>query len=413
MIKDILKKQLAIIKPDLSGIESETKLIISCVEKEIRKQKQKIRAFIGGSLAKKTLIKKEYYDVDIFLIFDKELENMSDTAEKILKKCFSIERIHGSRDYFVLKSGKIYFEFIPILKIKNPRYAKNITDLSPSHVFYVTKKINKNPKIAEEIMLAKSFAHACSTYGAESYIGGFSGYALECLIIYYKSFLKFIKEVSKYKTRIILDPEKHYKNKGEILVNINESKLASPIILVDPVFKERNVLASLNLETLETFSRHCKKFLKNPSISMFTRQKVDLEKIKKQAKSKKAELLIFQTKTKTLKYDVAGAKLKKFFNFLKFNIEKQFNLLESYFDFNEDKFSARNIFVIRQKTKNIVKGPPEYKKENVKKFKKVHKNTFVKNSIVYAREKPITLKDFLKESKDYNKKIAKDMGIIA
>jgi len=413
MIQNILKKQLELITPNILEIEAETNKITHLVEKEIKKQNKKIKLFIGGSLAKKTLIKKQYYDVDIFFVFQKEKGNMSDIAEKILKKCFKkIERIHGSRDYFLYKRNKTHFEFIPILKTNNPSQAKNITDLSPSHVFYVRKKLSKTPRLAREIMLAKSFAHACDAYGAESYISGFSGYGIECLVIYYRSFLKFIKEISKFKNKIILDPEKHYKNKGEILVNLNESKLNSPIILVDPVFRERNVLASLSSETLEKLKHHSKKFLSKPSINFFNKQKLDLEKIKKEAKTKKAELIIINTKTINKKYDVAGAKLKKFFNFLSFNINKNFKLIKKGFDFNEDNLSARNIFIIKKLEANIIRGPPAERKESVIGFKKAHKNTFIKQNVIYAREKPSNAKEFLKTFKTSNKKIAKDMGIV-
>ncbi len=63
-------------------------------------------------------------------------------------------------------------------------------------------------------MLAKTFAHACDCYGAESYINGFSGYALELLICHYKTFSKFLKEIIKIdNNQIIIDDAKFYKTK--------------------------------------------------------------------------------------------------------------------------------------------------------------------------------------------------------
>jgi len=52
-------------------------------------------------------------------------------------------------------------------------------------------------KILDEIRIAKAFCYANNCYGAESYISGFSGYALELLVYHYKSFLKFIKSMVK------------------------------------------------------------------------------------------------------------------------------------------------------------------------------------------------------------------------
>ena len=96
--------------------------------------------------------------------------------------------IHGSRDYFQINESKDFvIELIPVIKATDPKKAENITDLSYSHVKYINKKI-KNQKILDEIKIAKAFCYATKTYGAESYINGFSGYSLELLIYHYKSF---------------------------------------------------------------------------------------------------------------------------------------------------------------------------------------------------------------------------------
>jgi len=57
------------------------------------------------------------------------------------------KKIHGSRDYYQLIVHGIIFEIIPVLKVKKPEHAKNITDLSYFHVNYINKKIRKNKKL--------------------------------------------------------------------------------------------------------------------------------------------------------------------------------------------------------------------------------------------------------------------------
>ncbi|MEJ2268137.1 MAG: hypothetical protein P8X70_03615, partial [Nanoarchaeota archaeon] len=163
-----------------------------------------------------------------------------------------------------------------------------------------------------EIKLAKVFCYANNCYGAESYIRGFSGYGLELLIHYYGSFLKFIKAISKAKNKIIIDIEKHYKNKNEILMNVNNSKLKSPIILIDPTYKQRNVLAALSKETFTRFQKVCRKFLENPSIKDFEIKEIDLEKIEKNTKNKNYEFILIKAETKKQQGDIAGTKLLKF-----------------------------------------------------------------------------------------------------
>ena len=125
----------------------------------------------------------------------------------------NISVVHGSRDYFRLKiSPDFFIELIPVKKVKNPKESENITDLSYSHVNYIKRKV-KSKKVLDEIRIAKAFCYATKCYGAESYIKGFSGYALELLVYYYKGFMKFIKAMEKAKEKIVIDIEKDYKNK--------------------------------------------------------------------------------------------------------------------------------------------------------------------------------------------------------
>lgn len=222
-------------------------------EKNIKPQLKKHQAklFIGGSLAKQTLIKRDNaYDIDIFVLFPYKLKDktLSDILEASLKKSkVKYIKLHGSRDYFQVHFKNLVLELIPILEIKAASQALNITDISPLHVSYILQQIKKNKKINDEIKLAKAFCYAVDCYGAESYIRGFSGYSLEVLVSYYGSFLNFIKIANKWNTKdkIIIDPRKYYKDKKKILQEINISKQISPLILIDPVSKRKKCFSCL------------------------------------------------------------------------------------------------------------------------------------------------------------------------
>jgi len=197
--------------------------------------------------------------------------------------------------------------------------------------YYVGKKIKKNKGLADEIILAKSFCHAQNCYGAESYIHGFSGYALELLIIHYSSFKKFLENVikDKSKDRIIIDDSKFYKGK-KVLQELNESKLNSPIILIDPTYKERNALAGLNNETFTKFKGISKKFIAKPNQSFFEMKNVD-EEMKNKYKDK---LKIISVKTNKQVGDIAGTKSKKFFDFFIYRLNKEFVVGLAEFDYD-------------------------------------------------------------------------------
>lgn len=416
--EDILKEVLARVEPskqDLETIKKSLKIFKEKIQNQIKKQKLDAVLFEGGSFAKKTIIKKDSYDIDIFIMFAEKFKgkNISKLTEKLLKGIKGASRVHGSRDYFQIgKSNDFFIELIPVIKTNDPKKSENITDLSHSHVKYINKKI-KSRKILNEIKIAKAFCYATRTYGAESYINGFSGYSLELLIYYYKSFLNFIKAMTSWnkKDKIIIDIEKHYKNKNDVLLDMNSSKLGSPIILVDPTYKQRNALAALSEETFEKFRHASKEFLKAPSIKCFEIKKIDLEKIKKQALKKKNEFVLLGLQTKKPEGAVAGSKLLKFYNHLENEIKRFFEIKKKGFDYAQG--NCAECFFSAKKKKEIIKNGPFLKdKDNVKQFKKEHKNIFEKFGKIYAREKiNFTLNEFIENWKEKYKIKINEMSI--
>jgi tRNA CCA-adding enzyme len=413
IFKEVLEK-IEPPKETIKFIQDSLQDFLKKINKKIKSSKIKAEVFIGGSFAKKTVIKKDYYDVDVFIRFDKKYKdkNLSELTAKLLKGIKNVSTIHGSRDYYRIQlSPDFFIEIIPVLKVKTPKEADNITDLSYSHVKYINKKV-KSQKILDDIKLAKAFCHANNCYGAESYIGGFSGYSLELLVYHYKSFLKFLKEISKSKDKIIIDTEKHYRNRNIVLMDLNSAKLQSPIILIDPTHKQRNALAALSIETFEKCKKSAEKFLKNPTIKSFEIQKTDLEKIKKQAQKNKHEFILIETKTNKQEGDVAGSKLLKFYKHLANEIKKYFEIKNNGFNYNH-KQSARYFFVVKKKKEILCSGPNIKDKSNVKKFKKEHKKTFTKSKRLYAKEKiDFDLKKFLGDWTKKNKKRIKEMYIL-
>ncbi len=417
-IQLILKKEIIRIKPqgkELQEIDELTEKVVSLLEKEIGKRKMKADVFIGGSLAKDTLIKKDFYDIDIFVRFRKH-GPFSELLEPLAKKTASsfkgnFQKMHGSRDYFRVKIKHLLFEFIPVLFIRKPKDAANITDLSIFHVSYITKKIRKKKSLADDIRLAKKFCFAQRCYGAESYIKGFSGYALELLVSYYGSFLKLIQEIARSKEKIILDPERHYKKKQDILLQMNEAKLQSPIVFVDPVSKERNALAALSQETFSKMQASCQAFLKHPSSTFFELKELQEHQLNQKAKKKHAELLALKIATDRQEGDIAGTKLLKFSNFLAHTVEKYFTFFHKEFIY-DGKQAGRIYFVIKKKPSLLIKGPPVTSVENLKKFKEKHPRIFIEKNVAYAKEKnPYSPREFLTFFKKKNHRVLKDMGI--
>lgn len=416
-INKILKKEIELIKPDKEILEKINKIsreFCIIINKTIKNKKIDAEVFIGGSLAKGTLVKKKGYDVDMFVRFNEKYgsDKISNLLGKILNDAkirnFSgkVKKVHGSRDYYQIAVQDIILEIIPVLKIKHPDEAKNVMDLSYFHVNYIKKTKNK---FSEDIIFAKVFADAQNCYGAESYINGFSGYAIELLICHYKSFLRFIQQIAKSygKEKIIIDDSNFYK-KNEILRELNESKIQSPIILIDPTFKERNVLAGLSQNTFIKFQKSCREFLKKPSKEFFEKKNI-LEGFDKKSRE---SMNIVSIKTNKQAGDIAGTKSKKFFNFFASKIKREFEIKKCEFEYNEDKNTAFFYFVLDKKKDEIIRGPPIKSVKHLTEFKKVHPKAFIKNHIAYVKlAHNLNFKEFFKKFIIKEKKIIKEMSI--
>jgi len=383
-MKQLLLEVINEIKPSKeyeNEILNKANNIINIINKNIKDAK----AVLGGSGAKGTWLKT--FDADIFVKFhynkfkDKS-DKLSDNLEKFLKKNFKITRLHGSRDYFQIIQGKFTFEIVPIIDIKKSEQAKNITDVSPLHSNFVLK----HKKLIDEIRLTKQFFKAAKVYGAESYIRGFSGYVCEILTIYYGSFLKLISAIQKWKEKTVIDVKKFYKKKN-VFTEINKSKLISPLIVIDPVQKDRNAAAALDFEKLEVLKNRAKEFLKNPSKHFFEIKTLTEQDIIK--KFQKNKLIILKAKPLNKKEDVAGAKMLKAFHFIEKNlIFNGFNIVES--DMLWHSSSALFYYTLKKdilsKTTSLP-GPPLKIKRHVLLFKKSHNKTLVKNKRIFAIEK--------------------------
>ena len=383
-MKHLLSEVLGDIRPAReyeNDILEKAGLIIKKISRGIKNAK----AVLGGSGAKGTWLKT--FDADIFVKFDygkfkDKSDGISGILGKFLKKSFKIKRLHGSRDYFQIKRGNFTFEIVPILDIKEAEQAKNITDVSPLHSDFVLKHKN----LIDDMRLTKQFFKSAGVYGAESYIRGFSGYVCEILTIYYGSFLNCIKAIPKWKEKEVIDIKSYYKNKN-VFMEINKSKLASPIVVIDPVQKDRNAAAALDFEKFEIIIHRAKEFLKKPSKDFFEVKSITREDlIKKFPKG----LIMLEASPLNRKGDVAGAKMLKAFHFIeKSIIYHGFKVIES--DMLWHSTSTSLFYYALEKidlpeTKEIP-GPPIKIRQHAEIFKKYHKNAFIKNNRLFAVEK--------------------------
>ena len=374
----LTKEVLARIEPTkeerqkaLQKVES----FLKALNAELKRQKIKANAVLGGSYAKDTWLSGDY-DVDVFVQFDLSLKekNLSDLLERALKK-WQFERIHGSRDYFWVRDTH-RFEIVPVLKLKKSSDAQNVTDFSPLHVKWVN---DKGAKYKGDIRLIKKFCKASRCYGAESYIRGFSGHVVDILVIFYRGFLPLLNAATKWEPKVVLDYSKVYK--GNALLMLNTSKTEGPMVLVDPVQPERNAAAALTDENLTRFIEAAKSFLKKPGVSFFEEQEINFVKL-----AKKGHLVRVKVQSEEGKEDVSGTKLVRAFEFVRDRLT-DFQVVDSGWVWDK-KEKGEWYFVLKTAELPKIeewKGPPVELKSAVDKFKQLYKNTFTKSGRVWAR----------------------------
>ncbi|MEK6918874.1 MAG: nucleotidyltransferase domain-containing protein [Nanoarchaeota archaeon] len=412
-IDSLLQQVINEIKPSndyYQAIKIRTDEVISKISKAIKSKDIDASIFVGGSLAKGTLLKKDVNDVDLFIRF--EDEKIEKFAEIMKETKEDYRMIHGSRDYAQIRKDNIIFEIIPVMKINNPKEANNVTDLTYFHVDYVLEKISKNPELINQIVLTKTFAHASGAYGAESYIKGFSGYAIELLMIHYGSLKNFAVAVanSNEKQKIIIDTQKHYKGK-RVIHEVNGSKLKSPIVLIDPTFKERNALAALSEETYKKFKEYCIEFLKNPSEESFKEKIIDRKKLFDQAMNNGRDFAIIEITTNKQEGDVAGTKLLKFSKMFASEMKRYYENPEITFYYDEKQRGI--MFFTGKKIKEaIIKGPPINMPEAVKAFMKKYQATINDGkNLCAAVSLNLDFSEALKRFIVMHTKTMKEMGI--
>ncbi|PIN73836.1 CCA tRNA nucleotidyltransferase [Candidatus Woesearchaeota archaeon CG10_big_fil_rev_8_21_14_0_10_45_16] len=354
-------------------------------EKALARLLKDAKPQLGGSGAKDTWLSKNH-DIDIFVLYDYQKykdksSKLSDLLEPIVKKAFpkmKIERLHGSRDYFQFQQDNYNVEIIPILDIKQSEEAINITDVSPLHARWVA---SRPAKVKDEIRLTKQFCKANTLYGAESYIGGFSGYVLEIMTINYGSFSKLLEASQKWRQQQVVDVEKLYPRK-DALFHLNSSKTQSPLIVIDPVDKDRNAAAALTVEKFQLFRQKAREYLKKPSASFFESKELTTEIILK--KAGKLPAVYLEVVPLSGKNDVVGSKLLKAFQFLQEGLSA-FTVKEAGWSWN-----GKGIFYFILQKKELPKeeirdGPPLRLKEYAADFRKKNKDVFEEDGRVKAR----------------------------
>ena len=254
------------IKPtesDKKEIEVLVDIILNQLKIVIHDERVDAEAILVGSMAKNTWIKGKA-DIDIFLTFS------TDTSEEDLKKYGlkighkAIESLYGtweeryaSHPYVTGFIEGFSIDIVPCYNINEGDPIISAVDRTLLHTKYIKKHLS--PKQTDEVLLLKKFMESVETYGSEFKVGGFAGYLCELLILKYGTFIEVLKAANKWQKNTIIDLENYGTGK----------QFKDPLIVIDPVDKNRNVAASLSLQKMAEFMGASRNFLKEPKLEYF------------------------------------------------------------------------------------------------------------------------------------------------
>jgi tRNA nucleotidyltransferase (CCA-adding enzyme) len=313
---------------------------------------------------------------------------LSDELEPVLQKAFeAVERVHGSRDYFHIPLSDGTFEVVPVLDAASWEEAANVTDMSPLHVVYVREHVAHRPWLAKEIRLTKQFMKSAKVYGAESYIGGFSGHVVDILIICYGSFRALLEAATKeWSRKVVLDPERRL---TDPLAQLNASKTHAPLVIVDPVQQDRNSAAALTKQCFERLRERAKEYLDaagDEQAAFFAVQPLDVEEFA--ARHPGMRVLRVVATPLQGKRDIVGAKCAKAHeHFLRNLGERGFGPAAHTWEFTPAK--ATFLYAVEPgllPQEEDIPGPPVHMTDAIAKFQEAHATTFTHDGRVHALE---------------------------
>ena len=379
-INSIKEKVLERILPNLK--ERRTVLSIANalarkVSESAKKSNLECIVTLEGSVAKDTWLKDEA-DIDIFMQVPRTLEKKQleeiclKIAKDSLKKYPTVER-YAEHPFIEANVDNHTVNIVPCYRTIKGQWM-SAADRTPFHTEYMKKHLNN--ELRNEIRILKKFMKSIGTYGAEIKIGGFSGMLCEILILHYNSFRNLLNSASEWKNKEIVDIENFYKGSEKDIYDLfNE-----PLIVIDPVDRNRNVAAAVTDKRLWEFVSASRAFLEKSSKDSFFPKivgKISSKKLCEMITNRGTSLIFLKFGKIDAVVDVIWSQLFKSERSLKQSLKSNgFNVLRSA-SWSDEK--NLNILIFELETNPIPTvrkhlGPQIYRKQDSEHFLKKHLN---------------------------------------
>ena len=365
MKDDIFKKAKEISIPNDKQRKKVDKIanqVFSLVNNEAEKQRSVTSVHFGGSYAKETWT-KDKVDIDVFVKFKKTVteKNFEKIGRKIgfdsLKKFKPYVR-YSEHPFVEANIDGVGVNVVPCYDVKKGEW-KSAADRSTFHTEFMSEELTGLMK--DDIRVLKCFLEKNGMYGAEIAKQGFSGYVCEVLVFYLGSFEKVLKKISKLKNNEMI---------GE-----SPRKFESPMVIIDPIDRNRNLGAAISMDNVANFILVARNFLKKNQISKYFKQKQ-----KPWSLRLAQNILNVNFKYKKRSDDIIYGQIKRATSSIESQLNKEgFNVLRNdAVAYDENKASLLFLLESLQISKNEIRTGPEV-------FSSDFSNKFVSSNVKKAK----------------------------
>ncbi len=262
----LLKNVLQVVNPTADEKKREKQLAERLIRQIKQMEGKHIDVMLCGSIARDTHLRGDN-DLDIFVLFPEKMERKEFEKEglRIGKNIFrgmQWEKAFSEHPYIRGVIQGFDVEIVPSYKVSKAELLISAVDRSPFHNEFLKKRLNE--KHRQEIRLLRQFLKGIKAYGADIKASSVPGYVVELLVLHYGSFLDTIKRISKWGQGQVIDLEKYWPEQ-----EARKKFAGAPLIIVDPVDRNRNVAAALSLNQFSRIVAAARAFLQNPSEAFF------------------------------------------------------------------------------------------------------------------------------------------------
>ncbi len=415
-LEKVLNNVLGYVKPGKREREDALKLFEKI--KGFIKKKYGLDARLMGSVAKDTFLKNDR-DLDVFVFFERSVKR-EELEKKGLEIGNAVFEKFGGRDVQIAYAEHPYvkgridgyeIEVVPAYRVKCAEELKSAVDRTPFHTEYVLNRL----KSRDDVRLLKAFLKCLHAYGSDLKTSGFSGYLCELLIINYGSFPSLLMEAQKWKYQEIIDIEKHWDVKEYRM--LRRKFKGQPLIVIDPVDKNRNVAAALSLEKLSLFIFAARKFSEKPSENFFKEPgtRVNKKQLVKRIGQQERYVFAIVFRRPQIIDDILYPQLRRFRdNLIRLLENNEFRVEDSWVFGDKECGAAFELLVEKLPDYRVVYGPRIFDPVlHQERFLEKHKVVWFKNGRMAAEEerKCRTVRELLNRYLEGDEKELRNRGV--